>query len=604
MMEPMSPRRGASPRLIAVSWDPDFPVTIAASLPPALLASDAAIRTPFGSASKLRHTAFALRDFPVWLLSWSRFSFAGQSTILPAFAFAHLGAPNVVIGAGPRDHDCGLVPSRPLRGGLYSSRSRGSSRSSCGIRSERAPYLVLAAAASSSRHPAPGSPFLLLAMLVGHRTGGAPSPPDGRGGRRHSHHPARAPSSSRGGGCMAGWARASAHHRVAPPAWCRSPGATGSAFLRAPFMAVSRARALTGAGDAPAGGAVRHRLARPAAEGAPRYPRRREPRLVPGRARSPRWGPCGRLLHRVRVAINKCWARPRLAGAARSSPPSDRGAWSRGPDARLGRADSSGAASRARPRQPGGGYGGGNAPWRRAEPVHRVARRGVRAAGRAFRRHQRSAQRAAGVRAQRAAERSPIISAMAWPHHGGAPGLKSADPRRFAVADAWASCGVRGGWRLRLAALVLDLARRPRPASSPETSTAAETPWDQRLARLVRLRSRELRPRPNHITTPLSLAWRGRGLLFARGEVRAARWGRAGHWLGLAACGCAGRRDGIRWRRTRALTWRRVLSTVGTARRWRTASTPSGPSPGSVASPDFRAGRWGRSLLRLCARRA
>ena len=56
---------------------------------------------------------------------------------------------------------------------------------------------------------------------------------------------------------------------------------------------------------------------------------------------------------------------------------------------------------------------------------------------------------------------------------------------------------------------------------------AAETPWDQRLARwLVRPFART-RLRPNHITT-LSLALGGAaGLLFARGEVRAAGWGAA-----------------------------------------------------------------------------
>ena len=56
---------------------------------------------------------------------------------------------------------------------------------------------------------------------------------------------------------------------------------------------------------------------------------------------------------------------------------------------------------------------------------------------------------------------------------------------------------------------------------------AAETPWDQRLARwLVRPFART-RLRPNHITT-LSLALGGAaGLLLARGEVRAAGWGAA-----------------------------------------------------------------------------
>lgn len=56
---------------------------------------------------------------------------------------------------------------------------------------------------------------------------------------------------------------------------------------------------------------------------------------------------------------------------------------------------------------------------------------------------------------------------------------------------------------------------------------AAETPWDQRLARwLVRPFARTPL-RPNHITT-LSLALGvAAGLLFARGETRAAGWGAA-----------------------------------------------------------------------------
>lgn len=56
---------------------------------------------------------------------------------------------------------------------------------------------------------------------------------------------------------------------------------------------------------------------------------------------------------------------------------------------------------------------------------------------------------------------------------------------------------------------------------------AAETPWDQRLARwLVRPFARTPL-RPNHITT-LSLALGvAAGVLFARGEARAAGWGAA-----------------------------------------------------------------------------
>jgi phosphatidylglycerophosphate synthase len=56
---------------------------------------------------------------------------------------------------------------------------------------------------------------------------------------------------------------------------------------------------------------------------------------------------------------------------------------------------------------------------------------------------------------------------------------------------------------------------------------AAETPWDQRLARwLVRPLARTPL-RPNHITTLSLVLGLAAGLLFARGEARAAGWGAA-----------------------------------------------------------------------------
>ncbi len=56
---------------------------------------------------------------------------------------------------------------------------------------------------------------------------------------------------------------------------------------------------------------------------------------------------------------------------------------------------------------------------------------------------------------------------------------------------------------------------------------AAETPWDQRLARWLMRPLARTPLRPNHITT-LSLALGvAAGLLFARGEARAAGWGAA-----------------------------------------------------------------------------
>jgi MFS family permease len=113
---------------------------------------------------RLRHNVVALGlDFGLFLVG---LSFAGQSTILPAFA-AHLGAPNVVIGAIPALMTVGwYLPPLFVAGHTESL----SSKLPFILRYtvwERAPYLVLAAVAFALAERAPGlSLIVVLAMLL------------------------------------------------------------------------------------------------------------------------------------------------------------------------------------------------------------------------------------------------------------------------------------------------------------------------------------------------------------------------------------------------------------------------------------------------------
>ena len=135
-------------------------MTTAAS-PATALASDA---TDAFVRRNLRHNLLALgMDFGFFMVA---LSFAGQATILPAFA-AHLGAPNVVIGAIPALMTIGwYLPPLFVAGHTQSLAQKLPFVVRYTIW-ERAPYLVLAAAAFTLAEPAPNLTLvLLLAMLL------------------------------------------------------------------------------------------------------------------------------------------------------------------------------------------------------------------------------------------------------------------------------------------------------------------------------------------------------------------------------------------------------------------------------------------------------
>ena len=124
---------------------------------PAATADDTA--RPF-----LRHNLVALGlDFGLFLVG---LSFAGQSTILPAFA-AHLGAPNVVIGAIPAIMTIGWYLPPLFVAGYTESLSRKLPFILRYTVWERAPYLVLAATAFALAEGAPRLALVVvLAMLL------------------------------------------------------------------------------------------------------------------------------------------------------------------------------------------------------------------------------------------------------------------------------------------------------------------------------------------------------------------------------------------------------------------------------------------------------
>ena len=112
----------------------------------------------------LRHNVVALGlDFGLFLVG---LSFAGQATILPAFA-AHLGAPNVVIGAIPALMTMGWYLPPLFVAGHTESLSRKLPFILRYTVWERAPFLVLAAVAFALAERAPGlSLTVVLAMLL------------------------------------------------------------------------------------------------------------------------------------------------------------------------------------------------------------------------------------------------------------------------------------------------------------------------------------------------------------------------------------------------------------------------------------------------------
>ena len=112
----------------------------------------------------LRHNLLALgMDFGFFMVA---LSFAGQATILPAFA-AHLGAPNVVIGAIPALMTVGWYLPPLFVAGYTQSLAQKLPFIVRYTLWERAPYLILAVAAFTLAVPAPGLTLvLLLAMLL------------------------------------------------------------------------------------------------------------------------------------------------------------------------------------------------------------------------------------------------------------------------------------------------------------------------------------------------------------------------------------------------------------------------------------------------------
>src|SRR3990167_8981612 len=112
----------------------------------------------------LRHNLVALGgDYALFLVG---FSFASQSTILPAFA-EHLRAPNIVIGAIPAVMTVGWFLPSLFAAGHTETLAR---RLPFVLRYsiwERAPFLVLALAAFLLAEPAPALTLgLLLVMLL------------------------------------------------------------------------------------------------------------------------------------------------------------------------------------------------------------------------------------------------------------------------------------------------------------------------------------------------------------------------------------------------------------------------------------------------------
>ena len=128
--------------------------------PPASRVSDRTVSADDQARPFLRHNLVALGlDFGLFLVG---LSFAGQTTILPAFA-AHLGAPNVLIGAIPAIMTIGWYLPPLFVAGYTESLSRKLPFILRYTVWERAPYLALAATAFAL---AEGAPRLALAVVL------------------------------------------------------------------------------------------------------------------------------------------------------------------------------------------------------------------------------------------------------------------------------------------------------------------------------------------------------------------------------------------------------------------------------------------------------
>ena len=123
----------------------------------------------------VRHNAVALgADFALFLVG---LAFASQSTILPAFA-AHLGAPNVVIGAIPAVMTLGWFLPSLFAAGHTESLARKLPFVMRFTLWERVPFLALALIAFFVATPAPAVALaaLLLVLLIVTGTGGVLMP--------------------------------------------------------------------------------------------------------------------------------------------------------------------------------------------------------------------------------------------------------------------------------------------------------------------------------------------------------------------------------------------------------------------------------------------
>jgi hypothetical protein len=123
----------------------------------------------------VRHNAVALgADFALFLVG---LAFASQSTILPAFA-AHLGAPNVVIGAIPAVMTLGWFLPSLFAAGHTESLARKLPFVMRFTLWERVPFLALALIAFFVATPAPAVALtaLLLLLLIVTGTGGVLMP--------------------------------------------------------------------------------------------------------------------------------------------------------------------------------------------------------------------------------------------------------------------------------------------------------------------------------------------------------------------------------------------------------------------------------------------
>ena len=171
---------------MAAEIDADMMVAYTARAQRALpMSSSTLLADEAGLARRnVRHNAVALgADFALFLVG---LAFASQSTILPAFA-AHLGAPNVVIGAIPAVMTLGWFLPSLFAAGHTESLARKLPFVMRFTLWERVPFLALALIAFFVATPAPAVALaaLLLVLLIVTGTGGVLMPAWMEIGRAH-----------------------------------------------------------------------------------------------------------------------------------------------------------------------------------------------------------------------------------------------------------------------------------------------------------------------------------------------------------------------------------------------------------------------------------